>query len=52
MANGRVEEFDTPLNLFKARGAFYEMAQKSSISEQDLVVSCRRLPLECALRNI
>ena len=39
MADGQVEEFDTPLNLYKARGAFYEMAQKSSINEQDLIVS-------------
>ena len=41
MADGRVEEFDTPLNLFKKRGAFYEMAQKSSITEQDLIVSAQ-----------
>lgn len=39
MSDGKVEEFDTPLNLYKMKGAFYEMAQKSSIKEQDLIVS-------------
>ena len=41
MSDGAVEEFDTPLNLFKARGAFHEMAQKSNISENDIIVSLR-----------
>jgi ABC-type multidrug transport system fused ATPase/permease subunit len=39
MADGRVEEFDTPENLFQAGGAFYEMCQKSSINMDDIKVS-------------
>lgn len=36
MADGRVEEFDTPENLFNAKGHFREMADKSGITLQDI----------------
>jgi len=36
MADGQVEEFDTPENLFRAGGAFHEMCGKSNISLEDV----------------
>lgn len=36
MADGRVEEFDTPENLYRQGGVFTEMAQKSSITLEDI----------------
>ena len=39
MSDGQVAEFDSPLNLFKMGGIFYEMCQKSSLTEEDLIVS-------------
>jgi ABC-type multidrug transport system fused ATPase/permease subunit len=36
MADGAVEEFDTPENLFKGHGHFFEMCQKSGITIEDI----------------
>ena len=36
MADGKVEEFDTPENLFKAGGSFHDMCDKSSITLDDI----------------
>ena len=36
MADGRVAEFDTPENLYRMGGVFTEMAQKSSITLEDI----------------
>ncbi|ORY35691.1 P-loop containing nucleoside triphosphate hydrolase protein [Naematelia encephala] len=36
MSDGRMEEFDTPLNLYDAGGFFTTMCQKSSLTRNDL----------------
>jgi ABC-type multidrug transport system fused ATPase/permease subunit len=38
MGEGKVEEFDTPENLFRANGHFTEMCEKSSITLADVKV--------------
>ncbi|GAA5984896.1 hypothetical protein JCM11641_003618 [Rhodosporidiobolus odoratus] len=39
MDAGRVAEFDTPLNLFRARGIFHGMCERSGITEKDIADS-------------
>lgn len=36
MDAGAVAEFDTPLNLFRARGIFHGMCERSGITEADI----------------
>ncbi|GAA5823616.1 hypothetical protein JCM11251_000700 [Rhodosporidiobolus azoricus] len=39
MDAGRVAEFDTPLNLFRAHGIFHSMCERSGIAEKDITES-------------
>jgi ABC-type multidrug transport system fused ATPase/permease subunit len=36
MDAGRVAEFDTPANLYRSRGQFFEMCRASGISDDDV----------------
>jgi ATP-binding cassette subfamily C (CFTR/MRP) protein 1 len=39
MGAGNVEEFDTPLNLYKAGGIFHKMCVASGIDESDILAT-------------
>jgi len=51
MESGQIVELDTPINLFRAKGTFHSMCQRSGITLADIEKAQKKQAFEQTCRN-